>query len=263
MAKARSHLMLAMGCVIRGDAVLLARRNEPNIPKLHDKWELPGGKVEFGEDPASACERELLEETGVRAAVGEMLPFPFVALRRLADRSIEVAIACFECEFLSEESIELEDKISEFRWFEFEEIDPVWVQSGSLHFLNYVLRQRGVPQRQGSSRTHGICLQSFDAHRNRDREYSISIEHEIGSEQIFKVHCAWGRVRGWRAGEQRVFSDREDMLAFVDQKLRRRISHGYHLKDSTENFPDIDSFHKLIKLGAGDKRRRDSQLQLL
>lgn len=49
--------------------VLMARR----APKQHLEglWELPGGKVEPGESLASALQRELEEELGLNATVGE------------------------------------------------------------------------------------------------------------------------------------------------------------------------------------------------
>jgi 8-oxo-dGTP diphosphatase len=54
--------------------LLAARRTEP--PRLAGGWELPGGKVEPGEDPIEALHRELAEELGVTVEVGEELPAP-------------------------------------------------------------------------------------------------------------------------------------------------------------------------------------------
>lgn len=53
----------------REGRVLIAQRKRGARHAL--KWEFPGGKVEAGEAPRAALERELREELGIRAVIGE------------------------------------------------------------------------------------------------------------------------------------------------------------------------------------------------
>jgi 8-oxo-dGTP pyrophosphatase MutT (NUDIX family) len=50
-------------------AVILWRGCVPLLKNERDEWELPGGKLEVDEDPASALEREIGEELGWDATV--------------------------------------------------------------------------------------------------------------------------------------------------------------------------------------------------
>jgi 8-oxo-dGTP diphosphatase len=54
--------------------LLAARRTEP--PHLAGGWELPGGKVDPGEEAVEALHRELAEELGVEIEIGEEIPGP-------------------------------------------------------------------------------------------------------------------------------------------------------------------------------------------
>lgn len=55
----------------RNGLVLIARRKKGK--KLGEKWEFPGGKLEPGESPRDCLRRELTEELGIDADVGDFL----------------------------------------------------------------------------------------------------------------------------------------------------------------------------------------------
>lgn len=57
--------------IVRGGRCLVARRGP--AMRLAGKWELPGGKIEAGEDPRRALEREIHEELDLAIVSGELL----------------------------------------------------------------------------------------------------------------------------------------------------------------------------------------------
>ena len=55
--------------ILQGDKVLVCQRTRHQTMPL--KWEFPGGKIESGEQPRDALRRELDEELGIDATIGE------------------------------------------------------------------------------------------------------------------------------------------------------------------------------------------------
>ena len=55
----------------RGDKVLLMRRGADQ--PLAGEWEYPGGKFEDGEDGPTCLHRELVEELGIDAQIGDLI----------------------------------------------------------------------------------------------------------------------------------------------------------------------------------------------
>jgi 8-oxo-dGTP diphosphatase len=62
---------VAAGLLIRDGEVLICQRR-PDQP-MALLWEFPGGKIEQGESAEQALARELREELGIRAAVGQRI----------------------------------------------------------------------------------------------------------------------------------------------------------------------------------------------
>ena len=57
------------GLIWQGGTVLICQRTKHQTMPL--KWEFPGGKIEQGEQPRDAMRRELEEELGIEAVVGD------------------------------------------------------------------------------------------------------------------------------------------------------------------------------------------------
>ncbi len=55
--------------IFQGDKILVCQRTRHQTMPL--KWEFPGGKIEEGEQPRDALRRELEEELGIDAKIGQ------------------------------------------------------------------------------------------------------------------------------------------------------------------------------------------------
>ena len=97
--------------------VLACRRVDP--PALAGLWEFPGGKVDPGEDDPTALARELREELGVDAEVGERLG-PELSIRGTAVLRVYLArIRSGEPALLDHD---------EHRWLTADQLDDVpWI----------------------------------------------------------------------------------------------------------------------------------------
>lgn len=62
-------LEVVAAVIVRDGKILIGQRKRGGRHPL--KWEFPGGKVEPGEDPRAALQRELREELDVEAVIGE------------------------------------------------------------------------------------------------------------------------------------------------------------------------------------------------
>jgi 8-oxo-dGTP diphosphatase len=67
-----SSIPVVCALIERDGRLLIAQR--PANKHLPLKWEFPGGKVEAGEDPAAAINREIREELGCDIVITRALP---------------------------------------------------------------------------------------------------------------------------------------------------------------------------------------------
>jgi len=84
------------GIIRKGNRVLIARRAAHK--SMPGKWEFPGGKIEAGESPEQALERELLEEFGIQTKTGEHF-----YTSTYSYPSFDIRLICYYSEYLGGE----------------------------------------------------------------------------------------------------------------------------------------------------------------
>ncbi len=113
----RKRKLIVLG-IIKNDKneFLLSQRYDPDILEAHLRWDLPGGKNEFGESLPETLEREVLEETGLKVEVLEMLPKSVSKKWQHKDYSVHVIVVCYYCLYISGDLKLKDHKINDLRW---------------------------------------------------------------------------------------------------------------------------------------------------
>jgi 8-oxo-dGTP diphosphatase len=112
-------VVVSAAVLIERGRVLLTQRKIGD--HLAGKWEFPGGKVEAGEDPRAALQRELEEELGIATDVGEIVDVTF---HRYDDADKAVLLLFFEVEREEHSPEPRAIDVAEVAWCGVERLDP-------------------------------------------------------------------------------------------------------------------------------------------
>ena len=80
------------------------------------RWEFPGGKLKFGEDPKSCLEREIMEELGIEIKALEILEYS----SHVYSGEKHIVLIGFTCEYVSGKIKKL--NINDYVWVSLTEI---------------------------------------------------------------------------------------------------------------------------------------------
>lgn len=123
--------------------ILMTKRSESKLPEAHDKWELPGGKADFGETPEQAIVREVFEETGYTVDAEKILPVTVTTIWEYPECSQHTIVFCFRCRLKNNECIEVTDyKVSEIGWIKPENIKDLLLLEGTETFVDAYLEEK-------------------------------------------------------------------------------------------------------------------------
>ena len=128
-------MLVSLGLVIHEGKILLTQRK--GVPHI---WELPGGKVEFNEEPSNTVVREVQEETGYEVEV-------LVRNRRLAmlplsysikvNSYLQIILLCFECKLVGGNRLVAKSEVDDVQWLSVNELPEI--RHGSKDFIDCYL----------------------------------------------------------------------------------------------------------------------------
>jgi 8-oxo-dGTP diphosphatase len=124
MDKTQKQFSIAVGVVVNDEGeVLIGKRHQPDHPAVHNKFEFPGGGVEFGENPEETVIREVKEETGLDIQVVSLLPKIFTNIWEKESVAEQVIIICYLCSVVGGVLKPSDPEVSELKFMRPEDID--------------------------------------------------------------------------------------------------------------------------------------------
>lgn len=121
----KTQNIVVTGFIFFSGEVLVVKRSS-HKKFMPDKWELPGGKVDWGEDIKIALKRELQEETSLEVQVYE-------SFRVFGYVNEETDVHTVEIVYFTRlkgnpEDVELSDEHQEYKWISAEDVDAYFPQ---------------------------------------------------------------------------------------------------------------------------------------
>ena len=118
--------------------ILIANRNEKELPSADEKWGLPGGKIEFGETPEEAVIRETMEETGCKVEILEMIPVTYTSVWHYSDKEQHTIVFGYFGKLIEISDCELHDReINSIKWISPAEINKYDFLPGVPEMIKY------------------------------------------------------------------------------------------------------------------------------
>lgn len=128
----------AKAVIVKDNKVLLIKRRSNDVHKP-GMWDIPGGRLNPGENPFTGLQRECQEEVGI--AVEILLPFAIQHFTR--DDGQIITMLIFLCRPLSDQ-IKLSEEHTEYQWLDLTaalEDYPEWLRPAIETVIKYRLNE--------------------------------------------------------------------------------------------------------------------------
>ncbi|MDO8509720.1 MAG: RdgB/HAM1 family non-canonical purine NTP pyrophosphatase [bacterium] len=94
------HIVCPVAIIVKDGKFLITKRNDPHRPEYHERWEFPGGGVEWGEQIYDNLKRETLEESGYKIEPVKQLQHIYIANQEYSTFSYQVYLIPHICKII-------------------------------------------------------------------------------------------------------------------------------------------------------------------
>lgn len=131
-------LLVTAAVIQDGETFLIAQRRsydriEPN------KWEFPGGKVEFGETPEVGLAREIKEELNLEIEVGALIGISS-HLYDESEQPVHVVLLCYHCKLKVAKTELRHLAVQDSKWIRTEDLRHHTFAAADIPLLQEVCR---------------------------------------------------------------------------------------------------------------------------
>lgn len=218
--KLRKSVTVVSACIVRpgGNEILLSMRKAPGVPGLHEKWELPGGKIEFGETPEQAIVREIREELGITITPSRLLPYLHTNVWEYEHAIQHVVLSCYECDL--QEDL-LFGPPRDAKWFRVADIDFDSTLPGTREFVSLAVRHEEFDE---------VCIEFelIDRLTNTRNQFTLATQPTLYSH--YGLVKYWGKAGEWSRMRIEDYSSPNELDERIIETAKRRLARGYHIR---------------------------------
>jgi 8-oxo-dGTP pyrophosphatase MutT (NUDIX family) len=133
--KAKTFLISQKALIVRDGRLLILKLPLDFTNPRDELWELPGGLLEMDEESTTGLEREVMEETGLKVAIGKPISISYFWMKgfRFRDgRTLDarIVVSAFMCQLI-DGSVILSHENSDYCWATRQELTAFRFHSNS------------------------------------------------------------------------------------------------------------------------------------
>ncbi len=131
----RKRIIIVVVAAIRYKNKFLLTKRIHEDKVWHDKWQLPGGELEYNESTKACIKREIMEELGITLKEFIPIPYLFENLSYGKGKSHILLIPYLSKVQMDNFKIKLDDEASAYGWYSINEVKKLKKLDGTLEII--------------------------------------------------------------------------------------------------------------------------------